>query len=99
VEQARWTRCALTRRRGRVDPYDPGFVDLAGSQGLVGQREGRIGSSVIDWLRERTQQFRDAIELAIDPAVYASAICTPRLLPARRSWSITCTSVSSATTR
>jgi transposase len=37
----------------------------------------------IDWLRERTPQFRDAIEfVAIDPAaVYASAIRTPGLLP------------------
>jgi hypothetical protein len=83
----------------RVDPWDTGFVDLAGSQGLLRQREGRIASRVIDWPRERTQQFRDAIELAIDPALYASAICRPRLLPPRRSWSITCTSVSSATTR
>jgi transposase len=49
---------------------------------LLGQREGRTGA-VIDWLRERTPQFRDAIEfVAIDPpAVYASAIRTPGLLP------------------
>ena len=67
--RSRRTRCALTRRRVRVDPWDTGFVDLAGSQGLLRQREGRIGSSVIDWPRERTQQFRDAIELAIDPAL------------------------------
>ena len=67
----------------RVDPWDTGFVDLAGSQGLLGQREGRTGAAVIDWLRERTPQFRDAIEfVAIDPAaVYASAIRTPGLLP------------------
>jgi transposase len=50
---------------------------------LLGQREGRTGAAVIDWLRERTPQFRDAIEfVAIDPAaVYASAIRTPGLLP------------------
>lgn len=66
-----------------VDPWDTGFVDLAGSQGLLGQRDGRTGAAVIDWLRERTPQFRDAIEfVAIDPAaVYASAIRTPGLLP------------------
>jgi hypothetical protein len=46
---------------------------------LLGQREGRTGA-VIDWQRERTPQFRDAIEFEfIDPpAVYASAIRTPR---------------------
>ena len=79
----RWTRCELTRRWVRVDPWDTGFVDLAGSQGLLGQREGRTGAAVIDWLRERTPQFRDAIEfVTIDPAaVYASAIRTRGLLP------------------
>jgi hypothetical protein len=69
----RWTRCKLTRRWVRVDPRDIGFVDLAGSQGLLGQREGRTGA-VIDWQRERTPQFRDAIEFEfIDPPR-----CTPR---------------------
>ena len=56
-----WTRCELTRRWVRVDPLDTGFVDLAGSQGLLGQREGRTGAPVIDWLRERTLQFRDRV--------------------------------------
>jgi transposase len=32
----------------RVDPWDTGFVDLAGGQGLLGQREGRSGAAVID---------------------------------------------------
>jgi transposase len=79
----RWTRCEQTRRWVRIDPWDTGFVDLAGSQGLLGQREGRTGAAVIDWLRERTPEFRDAVEfVAIDPAaVYASAIRTPGLLP------------------
>jgi hypothetical protein len=31
----RWTRCELTRRWVRVDPWDTGFVDLAGSPGLA----------------------------------------------------------------
>ena len=67
----------------RVDPWDTGFVDLAGDQGLLGQREGRTKAAVIDWLDERTPEFREAIEfVAIDPAaVYASAIRTPGLLP------------------
>ena len=37
----RWQRCADTGRWVRVDPWDTGFVDLAGDQGLLGQREGR----------------------------------------------------------
>src|SRR5271154_3811743 len=78
----RWERCEQTRRWVRVDPWDTGFVDLAGSQGLLGQREGRTGATVIDWLSQRSDEFRDTIEfVAIGPAaVYASAIRTPGLL-------------------
>ena len=79
----RWERCAATGRWVRVDPWDTGFVDLAGDQGLLGQREGRTGAAVVTWLAERSAQFREGIELvAIDPAAaYASAIRTPGLLP------------------
>ena len=67
----------------RVDPWDTGFVDLAGDQGLLGQREGRTGAAVIDWLSARSDEFREAVQfVAIDPAaVYAAAIRTPGLLP------------------
>lgn len=79
----RWTYCAEARRWRRTDPWDTGFVDLSGDQGLLGQREGRTSAAVIDWLSERSQEFRDSIEfVAIDPAaVYAKAIRTPGLLP------------------
>ena len=79
----RWQRCSDTQRWVRVDPWDTGFVDLAGDQGLLGQREGRTGAAVIDWLRERSDAFRAGVEyVAIDPAaVYATAIRTPGLLP------------------
>ena len=79
----RWECCAATGRWVRVDPWDTGFVDLAGDQGLLGQREGRTTATVIDWLTERTPEFRAGIEfVAIDPAaVYAAAIRTPGLLP------------------
>ena len=79
----RWERCEATGRWVRVDPWDTGFVDLAGSQGLLGQREGRTGAAVIDWLSQRSAQFREAVQfVAIDPAaVYATAIRTPGLLP------------------
>ena len=79
----RWEYCDDARRWVRVDPFDTGFVDLAGEQGLLGQREGRTGAAVVDWLCERSPAFREAVEyVAIDPAaVYASAIRTPGLLP------------------
>ena len=79
----RWQRCSDTQRWVRVDSWDTGFVDLAGDQGLLGQREGRTGAAVIDWLRERSDAFRAGVEyVAIDPAaVYATAIRTPGLLP------------------
>jgi transposase len=79
----RWQRCAASGRWVRVDPWDTGFVDLAGDQGLLGQREGRTGAAVIDWLRERSDAFRTGVEyVAIDPAaVYAAAIRMPGLLP------------------
>jgi transposase len=72
----RWIRSPVDGRWVRVDPYDTGFVDLAGAQGLLGQVEGRTSSCVIDWLTARTPQFRATIRyVAIDPAaVYAKAI-------------------------
>jgi len=79
----RWEQCAVTGRWVRIDPWDTGFVDLTGDQGLLGQREGRTGAAVIDWLSERSEAFRAGVAfVAIDPAaVYASAIRTPGLLP------------------
>lgn len=79
----RWVQCADTARWMRVDPWDTGFVDLSGDQGLLGQREGRTSAAVIDWLTERSPDFRERIQyVAIDPAaVYAKAIRTPGLLP------------------
>lgn len=79
----RWERCPATQRWVRIDPWDTGFVDVAGDQGLLGQREGRTGAAVIDWLSERSEAFREAVQyVAIDPAaVYATAIRTPGLLP------------------
>ena len=60
----------------------------AGGQGLLGQIKGRTSACVVDWLRQRTPEFRAAVQfVAIDPAaVYAKAIRTvlddgSRLLP------------------
>ena len=65
----RWEYCSETQRWVRVDPWDTGFVDLDGEQGLLGQRTGRTSAAVIEWLQARTPQFREAVEyVAIDPA-------------------------------
>ena len=79
----RWDRCEITGTWVRTDPWDTGFVDISGSQGLLGQQCGRTSATVVGWLRARNAQFRDGIEyVAIDPAaVYASAVRTPDLLP------------------
>jgi transposase len=47
----RWERCAETGRWMRVDPWDTGFVDLAGDQGLLGQHEGRSGAAYATAIR------------------------------------------------
>jgi transposase len=82
----RWVRDSPGESWRRVDPYDTGFVDLAGDQGLLAQREGRTSKTVVDWLHEQTPEFRKAIEfVAIDPAaVYAKAVRTEGLLPNAR---------------
>ncbi|MGE5761148.1 MAG: ISL3 family transposase [Gemmatimonadota bacterium] len=74
----RWCRDGQTGRWVRIDPWDTGFVDLAGDQGLLGHAEGRSSATVIHWLAARTPQFRAAITyVAIDPAAsYAAAIRT-----------------------
>jgi hypothetical protein len=79
----RWAYRDEVRRWVRMDPWDTGFVDLDGDQGLLGQRTGRTGAAVIGWLQARSPEFREAVEfVAIDPAaVYASAMRTPGLLP------------------
>lgn len=81
-----WERCATTQRWVRVDPWDTGFVDLAGDQGLLGQREGRTSATVFDLLSQRSDEFRAGVQyVAIDPAaVYAAAVRTPGLLPNAR---------------
>nr|WP_246372617.1 ISL3 family transposase [Gordonia humi] len=71
----RWVRGG-DGRWVRIDPWDTGFVDLAGDQGLLGQVTGRTSAVVIDWLAAQPAPFRDAIEyVAIDPAAsYAAAV-------------------------
>jgi transposase len=65
--RVRWTRS---------DPWETGFVDIAGAQGLLGQVDGRTSADVKEWLQARSQAFRDAVEVVvIDPhAGYAAAV-------------------------
>jgi transposase len=60
----------------RTDPWETGFVDLAGAQGLLGQVEGRTSRCVTDWLADRSEAFRAAVQVvALDPsAPYAAAV-------------------------
>lgn len=59
----------------RVDPYETGFVDLPGDQGLLGQRESRTSHAVIDWPQQQSQQFRgDSVRGHEPAAVYAKAV-------------------------
>ena len=78
----RWTRDAADRSWLRTDPWDTGFVDLGGTQGLLGQVEGRTSAAVTDWLCEQTSQFRHAVRhVVIDPSAAYAAAVTETLLP------------------
>jgi hypothetical protein len=59
----------------RNDPWETGFLDLAGGQGLLGQVDGRTTAAVRGWLEQQTPQFRDGVQVVvIDPhAGYAHA--------------------------
>lgn len=60
----------------RSDPWETGFVDLAGEQALLGQIDGRSAAAVRAWLAARSGEFRDRIAtVVIDPhAGYAAAV-------------------------
>jgi hypothetical protein len=79
----RWAKDRGAERWVRTDAWDTGFVDLAGAQGLLGQVQGRIGGCVVDWLQQRTPEFRagDPVRGHHPAAVYAKAVRAPGLLP------------------
>ena len=60
----------------RTDPWETGFVDITGAQGLLGQVDGRTSAAVQAWLSARTPEFRSGVEVVvIDPhAGYAAAV-------------------------
>jgi transposase len=88
VDETRFGRPGWRRGRdGRwtlSDPWETGFVDLTGAHGLLGQVDGRTSGAVRGWLAQRSQAWRDAVQLvAIDPcAPYAAAV--RQLLPHAR---------------
>ena len=73
--KAKWEICAVTGARLWVDRFDTGLVDITGSQGLLGQVNGRTSKNVADWLEQQDQAWRDGIEfVTIDmSAAYAKA--------------------------
>lgn len=78
------TRPAAAKRNGGstetearlwVDRWNTGLVDIAGTQGVLAQVNGRTSRHVIAWLSERDQAWRDGGQfVTIDmSAVYAKA--------------------------
>jgi transposase len=80
----RWVRDRQTGKWRRTDPWQTGFVDLAGGRGLLGQVSGRTGAAVVAWLQARSPAWREAVQVvAIDPSSpYRNAV--RRALPHAR---------------
>lgn len=59
-----------------TDRWHTGFVDLTGTQGLLGQVEGRSAGDAGSWLAAQTQQWRDSVTtVAIDmSSAYRAAV-------------------------
>ncbi len=79
LDETRFGRPRWVRGPGgwlRSDPWETGFVDLAGGQGLLGQVDGRTTAAVRGWLEQRSAEFRAALcVVGIDPhAGYARAV-------------------------
>lgn len=72
----KWVRDESSGRWERTDPWQTGFVDLTGDQGVLGQVTGRSGAVVVSWLNDRSAAWRDAVDaVVIDPhAGYRKAI-------------------------
>jgi hypothetical protein len=72
---------------GGTEPWETGFVDLAGGQGLLGQVDGRTTAAVRGWLAARSTEFRDAVEVVVIDPHAGSVRSSPRrarAAPARR---------------
>jgi hypothetical protein len=95
----RWERCAASGRWVRVDPWDTGFVDLAGDQGLLAQREGRTaprssaGYPNAPRPSARASSMSRSIPRPPAPRPSAHPVCCPT----PRSWSTTSTPLTGLT--
>ena len=71
-----WTRAEDGAGWVKLETFETNFVDLAGSQGLLGQASGRTKANVVAWLNERGQAWKDAVQVvAMDPcATYRAAV-------------------------
>lgn len=72
----RWTKDAEDGRWVKLEPFETNFVDLDGAQGLLGQASGRTKATVVAWLDDRGQAWKDAVTVvAMDPcASYRAAV-------------------------
>ena len=72
----RWTRKEDGEGWVKLETFETNFVDLAGSQGLLGQASGRTKGNVVAWLDERGPAWKDAVAVvAMDPcATYRAAV-------------------------
>jgi transposase len=72
----RWTRAEDGEGWVKLETFETNFVDLGGTQGLLGQASGRTKANVVAWLDERGQAWKDAVEVvAMDPcATYRAAV-------------------------
>jgi transposase len=72
----RWTRAEDGEGWVKLETFETNFVDLGGSQGLLGQASGRTKANVVAWLDERGQAWKDAVRVvAMDPcATYRAAV-------------------------
>jgi len=72
----RWEQDLDTGKWMLVDRWHSGFVDLDGSQGLLGQVLGRASADVTSWLQAQGATFCEGVEfVAIDPcAAYRRAV-------------------------
>jgi transposase len=72
----KWFRDQATGAWTRTERFETSFVDLSGTGGLLGQRAGRTGRAVIDWLDGRGSRWKASVRVVvIDPAAcYRTAI-------------------------
>lgn len=71
-----WVQDAGTGKWRMTERFETNFVDLAGSQGLLGQTSGRTKATVVGWLGQRGQAWKDSVQIvAMDPcASYRAAV-------------------------